>query len=31
LRFDALGNHQVLAALSHANYGAHDRRVFGIG
>jgi len=30
-RFDALGNHQVLEALSHANDRAHDRRVIGIG
>ena len=31
LCFDALGNHEVLEALSHVNYGAHDRRVIGIG
>jgi hypothetical protein len=31
LRFNALGNHQVLEALSHVNYGAHDGRVIGIG
>src|SRR5882762_2096262 len=31
LRFDALGNHEVLQTLSHVNYGAHDGRVIGIG
>jgi len=31
LRFDALGNHEVLEALSHMDYGAHDGRVIGIG
>jgi hypothetical protein len=31
LRFDALGTHEVLEALSHVNYGAHDGRVIGIG
>src|SRR6266849_148054 len=31
LRFDALGNHEVLEALSHVNYGPHDGRVIGIG
>src|SRR5713226_3424043 len=31
LRFDALGNHEVLEALSHVNYGAHDGGVIGIG
>src|SRR6266852_2516040 len=30
LRFDAFGNHEVLEALSHVNYGAHDGRVIGI-
>src|SRR6266700_470727 len=30
LRFDALGNHEVLEALPHANYGAYDWRVIGI-
>src|SRR5882762_1896313 len=30
LGFDALGNYQVLEALSHANDGAHDWRVIGI-
>ena len=30
-RFDALGNHEVLEALSHVNYGAHDGGDFGIG
>src|SRR5437016_12754742 len=30
-RFDALGNHEVLEALSHVNYGAHDGGVIGIG
>src|SRR5712692_1514631 len=31
LRFNALGNHEVLEALSHVNYGAHDGGVIGIG
>ena len=31
LRFDALGNDEVLEALSHVNYSAHDGRVIGIG
>src|SRR5260370_30175811 len=31
LRFDTLGNHEVLEALSHVNYGAHDGGDFGIG
>src|SRR5260370_104489 len=31
LRFDALGNHEVLETLSHMNYGAHDGGVVGIG
>src|ERR1700674_2093279 len=31
LRFDALSNHEMLEALSHVNYGAHDCRVIGIG
>src|SRR5437016_2358151 len=31
LCFDALGNHEVLEALSHVNYSAHDGRVIGIG
>src|SRR2546430_4851865 len=30
-RFDALGNHEVLEALSQVNYGAHDGGVIGIG
>src|SRR3981081_2498203 len=31
LRLDTLGNHEVLEALSHVNYGAHDGGDFGIG
>jgi hypothetical protein len=31
LRFNALGNHEVLEALSHVNYSAHDGRDIGIG
>ena len=31
LRFDALGNHALLEVFAHINYGAHDRRVIGIG
>jgi hypothetical protein len=31
LRLDALGDHEVLEALSHVNDGAYDSRVIGIG
>ncbi len=30
-RFDTFGNHEVLEALAHVNYGAHDGGNFGIG
>ncbi len=31
LRFNTLGNHALLEVLPHINYGAHDRRIIGIG